>query len=79
MVLPHGGPQSRDRATYHDFAQFISTRGYIVIQPNFRGSTGYGLVFEEAGYKQWGQLMQQDLVDAAKHMIKKGFADPNKI
>lgn len=79
IVLPHGGPQSRSRLTYNDFAQFVSTRGYIVIQPNFRGSTGYGQEFEEAGYKQWGQLMQDDVTDAAQFMIDKGFADANKI
>ena len=79
VIYPHGGPQSRDRANYDDFAQFISTRGYIVIQPNFRGSTGMGKEFEEAGYKQWGQLMQDDLTDAVNFMVKKGYADPAKI
>lgn len=78
VVLPHGGPQSRSRSTYSDFAQFIATRGYIVIQPNFRGSTGYGREFEEAGYKQWGKLMQDDVSDATQFMIDKGFADANK-
>ncbi len=79
IVMPHGGPQSRDRADYDDFAQFLSTRGYIVIQPNFRGSTGMGKEFEEAGYKQWGQKMQDDLSDAVGFMVKKGYADPAKV
>lgn len=79
VVLPHGGPQHRSRMNYNDFAQFLSTRGYIVIQPNFRGSTGYGREFEESGYKQWGQLMQDDLTDGVKFMIKQGYADPDKI
>ena len=79
IIYPHGGPQSRDRAEYDDFAQFMSTRGYIVVQPNFRGSTGMGKEFEEAGYKQWGQLMQDDLTDAVNFMIKKGYADPAKV
>lgn len=79
VVMPHGGPQSRDYAYYDDFAQFVATRGYIVAQPNFRGSTGYGRAFEEAGYKQWGGIMQDDLQDAANFLIKKGFADPQKI
>jgi len=79
IVMPHGGPQSRDRADYDDFAQFLSTRGYIVIQPNFRGSTGMGKEFEEAGYKQWGQQMQDDLTDAVGFMVKKGYADPAKV
>lgn len=79
IIMPHGGPQARDRADYDDFAQFLSTRGYIVIQPNFRGSTGMGKEFEEAGYKQWGQLMQDDLTDAVNFMVKKGYADPAKV
>jgi dipeptidyl aminopeptidase/acylaminoacyl peptidase len=79
IVMPHGGPQSRDRSSYDNFAQFVSTRGYIVSQPNFRGSTGYGRDFEQAGYKQWGQLMQDDVTDAVKFMIDRGFADPEKI
>lgn len=76
VMLPHGGPQARDRADYDDFAQFISTRGYIVAQPNFRGSTGYGKSFEEAGYKQWGGKMQDDLEDAMQFLIDKGYAAP---
>ena len=79
VILPHGGPHTRDSATFDHFAQFISTRGYIVIQPNFRGSSGYGQSFEEAGYKQWGELMQDDLTDAVNYMVKKGYADPAKI
>lgn len=79
VVLPHGGPQSRSRSSYDDFAQFVSTRGYIVIKPNFRGSTGYGRDFEEAGYKQWGQLMQDDITDAVAFMVAQGFADPKKV
>lgn len=79
IVLPHGGPQHRSRSNYSDFAQFLSTRGYIVIQPNFRGSTGYGKAFEEAGYKQWGQLMQDDITDGVNFMLEQGFADPKKI
>ena len=79
VVMPHGGPHMRDSATYDDFAQFIATRGYIVIQPNFRGSSGYGKQFEEAGYKQWGQLMQDDVTDAVKFMLKHKYADPKKI
>ena len=79
IVLPHGGPQARDRASYSDLDQFLSTRGYIVIKPNFRGSTGMGKSFEEAGYKQWGRAMQDDLEDAVGFMVKKGYADPNKV
>jgi dipeptidyl aminopeptidase/acylaminoacyl peptidase len=79
VVLPHGGPHAQDWSTFDHFAQFISTRGYIVAQPNFRGSTGYGKAFETAGYKQWGLSMQDDLTDVVKHLVKSGFADPQKV
>ncbi|ABL98290.1 S9 family peptidase [Shewanella amazonensis] len=79
VVLPHGGPQSRDSASFDFFAQFIATRGYIVIQPNFRGSTGYGLEFEKAGYKQWGQRMQDDVSDAVTYMTQNGYADKSRV
>ena len=79
VVNPHGGPHLRDSAGYDDFAQFMATRGYIVIQPNFRGSTGYGKKFEEAGYGQWGGVMQDDLTDAVSYMVKKGYADAKRV
>lgn len=79
VLLAHGGPHTRSYAVYNNFAQFIATRGYIVLMPNFRGSTGYGLEFEKAGYKQWGRLMQDDLEDAVTYMVKKGYADPSKV
>ena len=79
IVLPHGGPHARDRATYDSFAQFLSTRGYVVVQPNFRGSVGYGRDFEESGYRQWGGLMQDDLTDAVHSMVREGIADPDRI
>ena len=79
VVMPHGGPQSRDYALYDDYAAFIASQGYFVAQPNFRGSTGYGKAFEEAGYKQWGGTMQDDLQDAAQFLIKKGYIQDNKI
>lgn len=79
VVMVHGGPHSRSYAIYDDLSQFIATRGYIVVEPNFRGSTGYGLEFEKAGYKQWGRRMQDDLDDAVAFMVKKGFADPSRV
>jgi dipeptidyl aminopeptidase/acylaminoacyl peptidase len=79
VVLVHGGPQARSYALYNNFAQFIATRGYIVVQPNFRGSTGYGLEFEKAGYKELGRLMQDDLDDAVAFMVKKGMADESRV
>lgn len=79
VVMPHGGPQARDYITYDDFAAFIASQGYLVARPNFRGSTGYGLEFEKAGYKQWGGIMQDDLQDAAQFLIRKGFAKEGNI
>lgn len=79
VVMPHGGPQARDYGFYDEFAAFIASQGYFVARPNFRGSTGYGKAFEEAGYKQWGGVMQDDLQDAAQFLIKKGFIQEEKI
>jgi len=79
IVLPHGGPHARSRPDYSDFAQFLSTRGYIVVEPNFRGSVGYGRDFQMAGYRQWGGLMQDDLTDAVNFMVRAGYTDPEKV
>lgn len=79
VIIPHGGPHVRDSLVFDSFAQFISTRGYIVIQPNFRGSSGYGLEFEKAGHKQWGGIMQDDLTDAVQFMIDEGYADAERV
>ncbi|HEX4899972.1 MAG TPA: prolyl oligopeptidase family serine peptidase, partial [Pyrinomonadaceae bacterium] len=61
MIVPHGGPWARDGWGYNSFAQFLANRGYAVLQPNFRGSTGYGKKFLDAGNKEWGQKMQDDV------------------
>ncbi len=79
VLMPHGGPQARDYAVYDDYAAFIASQGYIVARPNFRGSTGYGKAFEEAGYKQWGGLMQDDLQDAVEFLVRKGLAKKDKV
>jgi len=79
VVMPHGGPQARNSLNYSDFTQFIATRGYLVVKPNFRGSTGYGKAFERAGYREWGGKMQEDLEDIVTFLVKEGLADPLKI
>jgi dipeptidyl aminopeptidase/acylaminoacyl peptidase len=79
VVLPHGGPWSRDDADFDWLVQFIATRGYAVLQPQFRGSTGFGAAFEKAGYRQWGGLMQDDVTDGVQAMIAQGIADPHHI
>jgi dipeptidyl aminopeptidase/acylaminoacyl peptidase len=79
VVLPHGGPNARDYPTFDWLVQFLATRGYAVLQPQFRGSTGFGEVFERAGYRQWGGLMQDDVTDGVRAMIEQGIADPHHI
>jgi dipeptidyl aminopeptidase/acylaminoacyl peptidase len=79
VILPHGGPWYRDNWGYDAFAQFLANRGYVVLQPNFRGSTGYGKKFIDAGNKQWGNKMQDDLTWGAKYLIAQGIADPKRV
>ncbi len=80
VIFPHGGPWYRDTWGYNPVAQFLANRGYAVLQPNFRGSTGYGKAFLNAGNKQWGTgAMQHDLTDAVAALVKQGIADPERI
>ena len=76
IVLPHGGPQVRDYFTYQSWVQFFVSRGYQVVQLNFRGSSGYGTEHELAGYGEWGGLMQDDITDTVKYLHDKGYATP---
>jgi dipeptidyl aminopeptidase/acylaminoacyl peptidase len=76
----HGGPWARDTWGYDSFAQFLANRGYAVLQPNFRGSTGYGKDFLNAGNKEWGTgLMQHDITDGVQYLIDEGIADPDRV
>jgi len=79
IILPHGGPWYRDSWGYNGFVQFLANRGYAVLQPNFRGSTGYGKKFLDAGNKQFGDKMQDDLTWGANYLIAQGIADPKRI
>lgn len=79
VILPHGGPFLRTSWTYDPWVQFLANRGYAVLQPNFRGSTGYGNAFVERGYGQWGAGMVDDIEDGVDWMITEGYADPNRI
>lgn len=75
VVLVHGGPWMRGAEwEWEPVAQFLATRGYVVIEPEFRGSTGYGADHEHAGWKQWGQAMQDDLADALQWAVAEGIA-----
>ena len=79
IVLPHGGPWGRDQWGYSGLPQFYANRGYAVLQMNFRGSTGYGKKFLNAGNKQWGQKMQDDITWGVKYLVAEGIADPKRI
>ncbi len=79
VVNPHGGPWARDVWGYNPEVQFLANQGYAVLQINFRGSTGYGKDFLQAGYKQWGLNMQNDITDAVEWVKAIGLADANKI
>ncbi len=76
VVLPHGGPQGRDYYGFDWWAQALASRGYVVIQPEFRGSGGFGIEFARAGWGQWGKLMQTDVSDAFKAVAAAGIIDP---
>jgi dipeptidyl aminopeptidase/acylaminoacyl peptidase len=79
VVVPHGGPEGRDVWGADPFAQVLSSQGYAVFQPNFRGGGGFGRRFVEAGHRQWGRRMQEDVADAARHLVAQGIADPQRM
>ena len=79
VLLIHGGPWYRDHDNYDPEVQFLANRGYAVLQVNYRGSTGYGLEFLNAGTGQWGRGTQEDLYDAVQWAIEQGIADPKRI
>ncbi len=79
ILLPHGGPWARDGWGFNNLAQFMANRGYAVLQPNFRGSTGYGKKFLNAGNKQWGDKMQDDITWGVKYLVAQGIADPKRV
>jgi dipeptidyl aminopeptidase/acylaminoacyl peptidase len=79
IVFPHGGPWARDTWGYNSYAQFLANRGYVVLMPNFRGSTGYGKSFLNVGNNQWGQKMQDDITWGVKYLVSQGIGDPKRI
>ncbi len=79
VVHPHGGPWARDTWGYRTFVQFMANRGYAVLQPNFRGSTGFGKELLNAGNNEWGQLMQDDITWGVKYLIDQGIVDPERV
>ena len=79
LVIPHGGPWARDSWGYNSWAQFWANRGYAVLQPNFRASTGYGKKFLDAGNLQWGDKMQDDITWGVKYLVEQGIVDPKRV
>ena len=79
VINPHGGPWHRDSWTFIPEVQFLANRGFAVMQMNFRGSTGYGRKFWEAGFKEWGGKMQDDITDGVHWLIRHGIADPERV
>lgn len=79
IINPHGGPWARDYWGFNPEVQLLASRGYAVLQMNFRGSTGYGRKFWESSFKQWGKSMQDDITDGVQWLIKEGVADPDRV
>lgn len=79
VIVPHGGPWARSRWGYDGTAQFLANRGYAVLQPNFRGSTGYGKKFVDAGNLEWGRRMQEDVSAGVRYLVSQGIADPKRV
>jgi dipeptidyl aminopeptidase/acylaminoacyl peptidase len=79
ILMPHGGPFARDDESYDWWPQFLASRGYAVLQPNYRGSSGYGQAFTDKGKGQWGLAMQDDLTDAVKWAAAQGIADAGRV
>ncbi len=79
VVNPHGGPWVRDDWGFNPEVQYLANRGFGLLQMNFRGSTGYGRKFWEAGFRQWGRSMQDDITDGVKWLVDQGIADPKRV
>ena len=79
VIYPHGGPEYHDTIGFDYFAQALASEGYLVIQPQFRGSSGFGFKHRDAGYGEWGKKMQDDITDAVKFFSAKGIIDPKRV
>lgn len=79
IVMPHGGPAFYDSVGFNWLAQYFASRGYLVLQPQFRGSDGFGYEFLRAGFGEWGRKMQTDLDDGVTYLVEKGLADPQRV
>ncbi len=79
IILPHGGPSARDVLDWDAQTQYLAALGFAVLQPNFRGSTGYGSAHQSAGLQEWGLAMQDDVSDGVSWLVDNGIADPHRI
>lgn len=79
VVFPHGGPYDRDDTGFDWWSQFLATRGYVVLRPQFRGSWGFGAELLRAGHRQWGRAMQDDIADGVRYLIDQGIVDPKRV
>jgi dipeptidyl aminopeptidase/acylaminoacyl peptidase len=79
IVWPHGGPEWQEKNLFNKFLQILTNRGYIIIAPNFRGSTGYGKTFQQKIYKDWGGAEFKDVLEARGYLVSEGYADKNNI
>jgi dipeptidyl aminopeptidase/acylaminoacyl peptidase len=79
VLVVHGGPWARDTWGYHPEVQWLANRGYLVLQVNFRGSTGYGKGFLNAGDREWGAAMHDDLLDTVDWAVEQGHSDPDRV
>ena len=79
VVMAHGGPWARDRWSYMPQTQFLANRGVAVLQPNYRGSTGYGKAFLNAGNREWGERIQDDLTWGVRYLVEQGIVDPKRV
>jgi dienelactone hydrolase len=79
IIFPHGGPSARDYLGYDEDVQFLANRGYAVLQPNYRGSSGYGFDFAKRGEGQWGLAMQDDVTDGVKWLVAQGVVDAKRV
>lgn len=79
VIFPHGGPRSYDRIEFDFFAQALAAEGYMVVQPQFRGSSGFGIKHAIAGNGEWGGKMQEDITDTVNALSEKGLIDPSRV
>ena len=79
IALPHGGPESHDKLEFYWLSQYLAAKGYMVLQPNFRGSNGFGFALRDSGYGEWGKKMQDDVSDAVAALVKAGYVDPDRV